>query len=179
MLEFLGKIGRDCCLGRGVAASRKFTPSLVSTTVQSAFSQAGAVYSPRRAATPTKPTGIKERTMKRLIVATLLLGLSSAAAVAQTTNPPAPTPTPAPAASTAAPASDAKPSAKEARAKCNADAKAQGLKGEDRKTAVADCFAKARPDLAAADKCRQEGKDKKLAGKELKTYVKQCVPSAQ
>ena len=88
--------------------------------------------------------------MKRLIVATLLLGLSGAAAVAQTTNPPAPTP----ATSTAAPASDAKPSAKEARAKCNADAKAQGLKGDDRKTAVADCFAKARPDLAAADKCR-------------------------
>src|ERR1700689_4738854 len=173
MLEFLGKIGRDCCLGRGVAASRKLTPSLGSTTVQSAFSHAGAAYS------PTKPTGIKERTMKRLIVATLLLGLSSAAAVAQTTNPPAPTPTPAPAASTAAPASDAKPSAKEARAKCNADAKAQGLKGDDRKTAVADCFAKARPDLAAADKCRQEGKDKKLAGKELKTYVKQCVASAQ
>src|ERR1700691_1011754 len=168
MLEFLGKIGRDCCLGRGVAASRKLTPSLGSRTVQSAFSHAGAVYSPRRAATPTKPTGIKERTMKRLIAATFLLGLSSAAAVAQTTNPPAPTPTPA--TSTAAPASDAKPSAKEARAKCNADAKAQGLKGDDRKTAVADCFAKARPDLAAADKCRQEGKDKKLAGKELKTY---------
>ena len=115
--------------------------------------------------------------MKRLIVAALLLGLSGAVAVAQTTNPPAPAPTPG--ASTAGPASDAKPTAKEARAKCNADAKAQGLKGDDRKTAVADCFAKARPDLAAADKCRQEGKDKKLAGKELKTYVKQCVASAQ
>ena len=79
----------------------------------------------------------------------------------------------------AAPAADAKPTAKEARAKCNADAKAQGLKGEPRKTAVADCFAKARPDLAAADKCRQEGKDQKLAGQKLKDYVKQCVASAQ
>src|SRR5271170_2710262 len=179
MLGFLGKMGRDCCLGRGAAASGKLTSSLGSTTVQSAFSQAGAVYSPRRTATPTKPTRIKERTMKRLVLAALLLGLSSAAAVAQTTNPPAPTPAPTPVTSTAAPASDAKPTAKEARAKCSADAKAQGLKGDDRKTAVTDCFAKARPDLAAADKCRQEGKDKKLAGTELKTYVKQCVASAQ
>jgi hypothetical protein len=176
MLEFPGEDERDCCLGRGAAASGKSTSSLGSTTAQFAFSQAGAVYSPRRAATPTKPTRIKERTMKRLVLAALLLGLSSAAAVAQTTNPPAPTPAPTTA---TAPASDAKPTAKEARAKCNADAKAQGLKGDDRKTAVADCFAKARPDLAAADKCRQEGKDKNLAGKELKTYVKQCVASAQ
>jgi hypothetical protein len=101
--------------------------------------------------------------MKRLIVAALLLGLSSAAVVAQTTNPPAPEPTPA--TSTAGPASDAKPTAKEARAKCNADAKAQGLKGGDRKTAVADCFAKARPDLAAADKCRQEGRTRNSPAK--------------
>src|SRR5277367_6122185 len=99
MLGFLGKMGRDCCLGRGAAASGKLTSSLGSTTVQSAFSQAGAVYSPRRATMPTKPSRIKERTMKRVVLAALLLGLSSAVAVAQTTNPPAPTP----ATSTAAP----------------------------------------------------------------------------
>ena len=60
-----------------------------------------------------------------------------------------------------------------------ADAKAQGLKGPARKAAVDDCFAKARPDLAAAQKCRKEGKDKSHADKELKAYVKQCVAAAQ
>jgi psiF repeat len=79
----------------------------------------------------------------------------------------------------AAPAADAKPTAKAARAQCQADAKAQGLKGDARKSAVEDCFAKARPDLAAADKCRKDGKDKNLAGKELKAFVKECVAGAQ
>jgi hypothetical protein len=125
-----------------------------------------------------KEIDTKERTMKRLLIAGLALGLFGAVASAQTTAP-APTPSPAPAAPMAAPAADAKPTAKAARAQCQADAKAQGLKGEPRKTAVADCFAKARPDLAAADKCRQEGKDQKLAGQKLKDYVKQCVASAQ
>jgi len=114
--------------------------------------------------------------MKRIFIAAFALSLASAAAIAQTTTPPA-TPTPAP--STAAPAPDAKPTGKEARAQCVADAKAQGLKGPARKAAVDDCFAKARPDLAAAQKCRKEGKDKSLADKELKAYVKQCVAAAQ
>ena len=72
----------------------------------------------------------------------------------------------------------ATPSAKEARAQCKADAKAQGLKGDARKAAVEDCFAKARPDIAAAKKCREEGKAKGLADKELKAYVKTCKADA-
>jgi hypothetical protein len=122
---------------------------------------------------------MKERSMKRFLIAALALGLSSALAVAQTTTP-APAPlAPGPVAPTAAPSSDAKPTAKEAREKCRADAKAQGLKGDARKTAVDDCFAKARPDLVARQKCVKDGKDKSLAGKELKAFVKQCVASAQ
>ena len=64
------------------------------------------------------------------------------------------------------------------RAQCKADAKAQGLKSDQRKAAVEECFAKARPDIAAAKKCRDEGKAQGLADKELKTYVKTCKAGA-
>jgi len=70
------------------------------------------------------------------------------------------------------------PTAKEVRAQCRDQAKAQGLKGDERKAAVNDCFAKARPDLAAKQKCREEGKAKGLANAELKAYVKSCKASA-
>jgi glucose/arabinose dehydrogenase len=113
--------------------------------------------------------------MKSLLVVTLALGLSLAAAQAQT---PAPEPTPAASPAPVA-APDAKLTGKEVREQCRAEAIAQGLKGPARKTAVDDCFAKARPDLAQAQKCRRDGKDQGLADKELRKYVKHCVAESK
>lgn len=75
--------------------------------------------------------------------------------------------------------SAAAPTGKEARQQCRDAAIAKGLRGDARKTDVKDCFAKARPDLAAANQCREEGKAKGLADKELKAFVKQCKTAAQ
>jgi len=113
--------------------------------------------------------------MNRLFAAALALGLGLSAANAQTASPtPAPDASPAP---IAAPA--AKPTGRDVREQCKADAKAHGLKGPVRKAAVDECFDKARPDLARARECREEGKSKGLADKELRTYVKQCKASAK
>jgi psiF repeat len=114
--------------------------------------------------------------MKRFAFAMLALGLGLGAANAQNA---APAPEPAPAGSAAPVAPAAKQTGKEVRAQCKADAKSQGLKGDARKAAVDDCFAKARPDLAEARKCRQDGKAKGLADAELKAFVKQCKVAAQ
>ena len=97
------------------------------------------------------------RYMKRVLIAALLGALALGAASAQTAAPD-PSATPSAASAPAAPMSG-----KQAREQCKADAKAQGLKGEARKTAVQDCFAKARPDLAKAQQCRKYGKAKGLA----------------
>jgi hypothetical protein len=110
--------------------------------------------------------------MKTLMIAALALGLCAVSASAQTAAPP-------PDATNAAPPASAPATAKQVRAQCRADAQAQGLAGAARKAAVDDCFAKARPDLAAAQKCRQEGKAKGLADQELKAFVKQCKTTAQ
>lgn len=116
--------------------------------------------------------------MKIFAIAALCLGLSAAGAFAQTASP---TPDASATPSTAAPAADAasKPTAKEVRAQCRADAKAQGLTGDAAKQAAHDCFAKALPDLAQRQKCREEGKAKGLEAKELKDYVKTCAAGAQ
>ena len=76
-------------------------------------------------------------------------------------------------------AAAAAPTGKEVRQQCRDAAIAKGLRGDARKTDVKDCFAKARPDLAAANQCREEGKAKGLADKELKAFVKQCKTGAQ
>jgi len=115
--------------------------------------------------------------MKSIVAAVLFVSLATSA-FAQTAAP-APTPAPAaqatPAPATAAPATaDTKPTGKEVRQQCKAEAKAQGLKGDARKAAVDQCFAQARPDLAKARQCRKEGEAKGLAEKELKAYVRQC-----
>ena len=112
------------------------------------------------------PPNARTIAMKRLLIAAFVVALGVAAASAQTASAPTPTDTPAASAATQTP--------KEVRAQCKSDAKAQGLKGDARKAAVQDCFAKARPDLAKAQQCRQEGKAKGLAKKELKAYVEQC-----
>jgi hypothetical protein len=169
----------DCCLAREAAASGK-SP----TEPRSSRVQIGGRNKFLGAEFGAEETGFSSRSfsMKQFVIAAVGLTLFAGAALAQnygTAPAPAPSSTPAPAAAPApAMATDAKPTAKAARAQCKADAKAQGLKGDARKTAQEDCFAKARPDLVAAEKCRKDGKDKNLAGKELKAYVKQCVASA-
>jgi hypothetical protein len=104
-------------------------------------------------------------------------------AFAQTTPPapaaaPATTPSPATAAPMAVPISttkDGKPKAKEVRKACAADAKAKGLKGDDKRKAEMDCVVKERPDLAAKEQCRMDGKAKGLKKDELKSFVKDCA----
>jgi len=129
--------------------------------------------------------------MNRILVAALAVGLGVSAATAQTA-PEAPPPgaAPAPAAPAApAPAAPApgasQPGAApsqmtgpEARAKCRADAEAQGLKGAARQAAVQDCFAKARPDLAKRQQCRMQGKAAGLAGNSLRVFMQKCIAGA-
>jgi len=119
--------------------------------------------------------------MNRILVAALAVGLGLSAAAAQTA-PEAPPPGAAPAATApAAPAPSAAPTqmtGPEARAKCRADAEAQGLKGAARQAAVQDCFAKARPDLAKRQQCRMQGKAAGLAGNTLHVFVQKCIAGA-
>ena len=82
---------------------------------------------------------------------------------------------PASPAGPATPAKTEKTPGKEVRAACRAEVKAQGVKGEARKTAVQGCVARERPDLAQRKTCRDEGKAKALDGKELKLFVKTCM----
>jgi len=64
--------------------------------------------------------------------------------------------------------------ARDARAQCRAEAKTQGLKGDERKASVSACFAKAMPEQAAAMKCRMDGKAKGLSGGDLRKFTRQC-----
>lgn len=107
--------------------------------------------------------------MKRFLFAAAVFSLGAMPGFAQMAPPPA-TPPAAPAAN----APTARQTAKEVRAQCRADAASKGLKGAEKKAAVQDCFAKARPDLAAANACRKQGKDKGLADQALKDFVKSC-----
>ncbi len=66
------------------------------------------------------------------------------------------------------------PTATEVRTQCRAEARAQGLKNEERVAAVDTCYAKVLPERAAALKCRHEGKAKGLAGSELRDFTRQC-----
>lgn len=72
---------------------------------------------------------------------------------------------------------DGKPTAKAARAACKDETAAKGLRGSERKTAIAACFKEKRPDLAARAECRKEAKAKGLGGEELKTAIKSCARS--
>jgi len=126
--------------------------------------------------------------MNRILVAALAVGLGVSAATAQTAPeapPPGAAPAPAaPAAPAPAPgasqpgAAPSQMTGPEARAKCRADAEAQGLKGAARQAAVQDCFAKARPDLAKRQQCRMQGKAAGLAGNSLRVFMQKCIAGA-
>ena len=108
----------------------------------------------------------------------LVLACSTVIASASLAQTPAPAPAEeAPPA--AAPADASHMKAKEVRAQCREEGKAQGLKGKDLKASVKDCFAKARPDLAAGQACRDKGKEQGLSGPELKDFVKKCKKGEQ
>jgi hypothetical protein len=64
-------------------------------------------------------------------------------------------------------------------ADCVDKAKAQGLKGAARQSAVNECIAAQRPQLAARRACRQQGKAQGLADDALKDFVKNCVAQGQ
>jgi len=125
--------------------------------------------------------------MKRLLIAAFVVGFAFAPANAQTTTPEAAPPPAAGAPAAGAPAAaspatgspNAKPTGKQARAQCQAQAKAQGLTGPARKQAVQDCFASARPDLAQAQKCRQQAKANGLQDTQLTAFMRQCKTAAQ
>ena len=108
--------------------------------------------------------------MERFLLAAAVLSFGALPGFAQTAPPPPANPPPP----AMAPAPPAKQTGKEVRQQCRADAEAKGLKGPEKRAAVEDCFAKARPDLAAANACRKQGKDKGLADQELKDFVKSC-----
>ncbi len=104
--------------------------------------------------------------MKRFLLTAAALSLGSLPGFAQTAAPPSATlPAPAPA---------AQQTGKDIWAQCRAEAQAKGLKGPLKRAAVQECFAQARPDLAAANACRKQGKDKGLFGQELNNFVKGC-----
>jgi hypothetical protein len=131
--------------------------------------------------------------MNRILVAALAVGLGVSAAAAQTAPeapPPAAPPgaaapaapeAPAPAATVPAapqPGAPSQMTGPEARAKCRADAEAQGLKGAARQAAVQDCFARARPDLAKRQQCHMQGKAAGLAGNTLRVFMQKCIGGA-
>jgi hypothetical protein len=103
--------------------------------------------------------------MKHFLVAAAVLSLGALPGFAQTAAP-------APANPPAAPAAIL--GGQEVRAQCRAEAEAKGLKGPEKRAAVQDCFAKVRPDLAAAAACRKQGKDQGLADQKLRDFVKGC-----
>ena len=115
--------------------------------------------------------------MKILMLAAAF-SLAASAASAQTTSPaPAvPAAAPTPAAPAAIPTTkNGKPRAKELRAACRDEAKGQGLKGDARKQAVADCVIKQRPDLAARMQCSMDPKAKGLDREAKRAFIKDCV----
>jgi hypothetical protein len=110
--------------------------------------------------------------MKYLAIAALALCMGLVPALAQN-NAPAPDAS-APAMAPVSPEAPSNQTAKELRQQCRSDDSAQGLKGPALKAAVQDCFARARPDLAAVQKCRADGKAQGLADADLKAFVRKC-----
>jgi hypothetical protein len=115
-----------------------------------------------------------ELTMKFLIAAIaatfILAGPAFAEDTAPTTDTKAPTTQETPQSSDLT--KSGKPKAKVVRKECREEANAQGLKGADKKKAIADCVIKARPDLAAGVECRQDPSLKGLDKDDRKARIK-------
>jgi hypothetical protein len=67
--------------------------------------------------------------------------------------------------------------ARAARDACRDEAKAQGLKGPDRRQHVKDCFAAKMPQVAKRMDCRKEGLAKGVDKTGMRDYVRQCMAS--
>jgi hypothetical protein len=67
--------------------------------------------------------------------------------------------------------------ARAAREACRDEAKAQGLKGPDRRQHIQDCFAAKMPQVAKRIECRKEGQAKGMTQPGLRDFVRQCVAS--
>jgi hypothetical protein len=108
----------------------------------------------------------------KLMASLLAATICASAAFAQAdAGKPASPAEPAPPASGAS----AKPTGKEALAQCRDEAKTKGLRGPALKADVLECFAKIRPDLAAAGECRRQGKEQGLVDQELRAFVRECM----
>lgn len=110
--------------------------------------------------------------------------LFAAPAFAQTTAPAAPAASPTPMAAPETPAApamtkDGKPRMKEVRAQCRDETKAQNLKGDARKQAMADCIVKQRPDMEARVKCQMDPSLKGMDKGARKEAVKACVAKSK
>jgi hypothetical protein len=117
----------------------------------------------------------------KTFAAFLLTGLLVTGSAFAQQNPPAAPSTDqaaAPAAESApAMTKSGKPKAKDVRKQCAEEAKSQGLKGAERRKAVADCVVKARPDLAAAEECRHDQNLKGMDKDARKAAIKECIAS--
>jgi hypothetical protein len=114
-----------------------------------------------------------ELTMKFLIAAFATTLLLAGPALAEDTK--APTTQDAPQSSDLTKSGKVK--AKVVRKQCKEEAKSQGLKGAEKKKAVADCVIKARPDLAASEECHQDPSLKGLDKDAKKAKIKECIAS--
>jgi hypothetical protein len=120
--------------------------------------------------------------MKTLSLFAAVAFLAAAPAFAQTAAVPATPAAPAPpAAAPAAPSltKDGKPRMKDVRATCKSESEAAGLKGDARKSAMADCMIKQRPDKAAAIRCRMDPAMKGMDKDARKTAMQACVAKAK
>ena len=116
--------------------------------------------------------------MMKISTALLIAAFACAGPALAQTAAPAPA---APAATSATPSltKSGKPRAKEVRAQCRAESKAQGLKGAERKQATADCVIKQRPDLAAREKCKRDPQTKGMDKAARKAFIKDCVAKSK
>lgn len=109
-----------------------------------------------------------------------LIGLAAMPALAQTTTPaPAAAPQPGMAPAPATPASDLtkdrKPRMKVVRAQCREEMKTGGLTGDAKRTAMADCIVKQRPDMEAKVKCQMDPAMKGMDKDAKRDAIKACV----
>jgi hypothetical protein len=109
---------------------------------------------------------LQEHDMKKLLSVMSAIGLTLSLATAHAADTPA-----------AAASAPAKPAtAQQSKMKtCNADAKSQDLKGDERKAFMKDCLSSSKQEKQQAKMktCNADAKDKK--GDERKAFMKECL----